>query len=234
MNSKVHKHEWVRAQVLAAVEELPANTRLPDERDFAEQFEVSRATVRQALSSLISENRIYSVRGRGTFVGSQSIAKGPRLQSFSEDMRARHLNPSARLLLAEVRPASQSVAEALELAPESPVVYMERLRLADGFPMCLESVWLPEAMFPRLLHEDLSRSLYSVLASRYATEVDRAEQKITSSVMRKRTRDLLAMKAPAAALVVTRRSFDKRGRVVEYGRSAYRSDRYSFDMAISR
>lgn len=234
MGRAVHKHEWVRAQVLAEAAELPADARLPDERELAERFDVSRTTVRQALATLVNEDKIYSVRGRGTFVASQSISKNLRLRSFSEDMRARGLEPSSRLLSAEETKADPKVAGMLELAPGSRVVHLQRLRLAAGFPMCLELVWLPALFCPQILKQDLSQSLYELLAARYQIEIDNADEKIAATVMDRRTRDLLSMPNPSAALIVSRRSFDKKGRAAEYGLSTYRADRYSFDVSIQR
>lgn len=231
---RMHKHERIRERMLAEVAELPPDTRLPDERELAERFEVSRATVRQALAALASEARIYSVRGRGTFVASPHIAKGLRLHSFSEDMRDRGLRPSTRLLLAEEAIADDEVASMLELEPGAPVVHLDRLRLADGFPMCLESIWLPAGMVPGILREDLTGSLYTLLADRFRIEIGRADERIEAVVVDGDARELLAMPDPSAALVVARRSFDRRGRTAEYGRSVYRADRYSFDVSITR
>ncbi|MDA8437540.1 MAG: GntR family transcriptional regulator [Propionibacterium sp.] len=228
------KHEWIRSQLLAEVAGLPTDTRLPDERELTERFGVSRATVRQALAALVNEQKIYSIRGHGTFVAGEPISRGLRLRSFSEDMRERGLEPSTRLLLAEEVDAAAEVAARLELAPGTTVVHLERLRLADGFPMCLETIWLPTSLFPRLLTEDLHQSLYSILSNRYQVDIDSADEKIESAIMDRRTRELLSMPNPSSALIVIRRSFDKKGRAVEYGRSAYRADRYSFDVSIKR
>lgn len=230
----MHKHEWIRGQLLAEVAVLPPDTRLPHERDLAERFQVSRATVRQALAALVSEEKIYAVRGHGTFVASPGISKGLQLASFSEDMRARGHEPSTRVLGAEEAAAESRVAKMLELAPGNKVVHLERLRLADGFPMCLEHIWLPARLCRGILHQDLSQSLYELLSLRYGIRIERADQKISAAVMDERTRDLLGMPDPSAAVVVTRRGFDEKGRAAEYGRSAYRADRYDFEVSIHR
>src|SRR5215217_8098284 len=52
---------------------LPAGTRLPPERELAEQLGISRSTLRQALTTLVQSGHLVSVRGRagGTFVAAR-------------------------------------------------------------------------------------------------------------------------------------------------------------------
>ncbi|WP_417720759.1 FadR/GntR family transcriptional regulator [Salipiger sp.] len=50
----------------------PANSRLPGELELAETYAVSRPVVRQALSRLRSEGRVFARRGAGTFVGDRA------------------------------------------------------------------------------------------------------------------------------------------------------------------
>jgi DNA-binding FadR family transcriptional regulator len=49
---------------------LPAGSRLPAERDLADQLGISRSTLRQALTTLVQSGHLVSLRGRagGTFV----------------------------------------------------------------------------------------------------------------------------------------------------------------------
>lgn len=60
----------VRTYILDAINrgEFSSDARLPPERALAERFGVSRAAVRQALTVLEAENRVYRHVGRGTFV----------------------------------------------------------------------------------------------------------------------------------------------------------------------
>lgn len=228
------KHLQVRERLLAQIRDMKPDDVLPQERELAETFGVSRTTVRQALQSLIEEGLVYSVRGRGTFVSRGRISKGLSLTSFSDDMRARNLEPGSRLLTAEQRVAEPELARTLEIKPGDPVYYLERLRLADGFPMCFERVHLPAAPFPRLLDQDLQGSLYQLLAGRYRTVLATAEQHISATTLNRRHADLLGVPARSPALYVRRRGIDARGRVVEYGQSLYRADRYDFEVTVHR
>ena len=49
---------------------LPSGTRLPSERELADQLSISRSTLRQALTTLVQSGHLVSLRGRsgGTFV----------------------------------------------------------------------------------------------------------------------------------------------------------------------
>jgi GntR family transcriptional regulator len=149
-------------------------------------------------------------------------------------MRARGLEPGSRLLTAERRAAEPELARTLEIEPGDPVYHLERLRLADGFPMCVERVDLPAAPFPRLLDQDLRGSLYGLLAGRYRTVLAGAEQRVSATTLNRRHADLLGVPVRSPALHVRRRGIDARGRVVEFAESLYRADRYDFEMTIRR
>lgn len=190
--------------------------------------------MRQALKSLADEGRIYAVRGRGTVVASRRISKDNRLTSFTEDILARGQRPGTRLLQVEQIPAVPEIAARLELESGSAVLHLERLRHADGFPMCFEEIWLPAHMYPGLPHQDLERPLYGVFASSCNLRIDRAEQQISAQTLRGQIADLLGVPAGSAALVVVRRGFDEKGRIAEYAKNFYRADRYDFQLTVSR
>jgi DNA-binding GntR family transcriptional regulator len=52
--------------------ELATDARLPGELDLADQYGVSRDTIRRAIQELVSEDRLVVLHGRGTFVKPQS------------------------------------------------------------------------------------------------------------------------------------------------------------------
>ena len=76
---------------------LVPGDRLPSERDLAEAKGLSRMTVRQALSELVTAGALYREQGRGTFVSARKMQQR-NISSFSETVRMRGFAPSTRVL----------------------------------------------------------------------------------------------------------------------------------------
>jgi GntR family transcriptional regulator len=231
--SPVPKYFQLREILLDLVEsELDADQAIPSERELATRFGLSRMTVRQAVDHLVSEGRLYRVQGKGTFVARPKIEMPLRLASFTEDMRARGLEPGSRDLDRRTDAASAHLARALQIAPGDPVHVIERLRTADGIPMAVERSHIPEAVAPGLADASLAgRSLYDVLASRYGVLLDRGDQTIEAGIADPTDAALLDLPGGSAVLLLQRRSFAGE-RPVEFAVSTYRADRYQLHVAL--
>lgn len=228
------KHEWLRERLLQDMTGLHPRSPLPTERELASRYEVSRATVRQALDALEESGTVYRVQGAGTFVAGPHVSKSLSLTSFSEDMRMRGLRPSSRVLAADEVPADAVIAEDLQIPAAASVVRLVRVRLADDSPMCLETAYLPAARVPGLLENDLATSLYDLLERRYGLRLGRANQRLDAVTATETDAGLLAVPPGAPALRVHRISFDERDQPVERTTSLYRADRYDMQFAIRR
>lgn len=229
------KHREIRERVLNEVAvSLGHNEMLPTERQLAERFGVSRMTVRQALNGLREEGFLHSVRGVGTFLAAPRVSKPPALTSFSEDLVARGYTPSTRLIAAEEVSLRTDVAIELGLAPGARGYRIERLRLADGNPMCHEEVFLSASRLPGLLRHDLEQSLYGLLHEQYGVVMRRAQQQIKALNLDERIAGLLGLDPGAAALLVKRITADDEGRIVERGQSICRGDLYDFSLVVTR
>jgi len=218
--------------------EWKPDEQLPPERELADRYGVSLITVRRALTDLAREHRLERSRGRGTFVTRPPIALDLDAPvSISEEIRRLGHDPATRVVTARTMAAEPSIAEALGIAQGAQVVHLERLRMADGEPLLLEQVYLPESRFPGLLAGDLEHgSLYELLQDRYGTTVVRAREALEPLAVSSREAHLLGVEPGAPALLIEGVAFDAEGRAVELARSFVRGDRtrYYMERVVTR
>jgi GntR family transcriptional regulator len=228
----VPKHAQLREILLKLIEgELAPDAPIPSERELMAGYGVSRMTVREAIGQLVSEGRLYSVRGKGTFVARPRVESQLHLASFTEDMRRRGLEPSTVVLRAELADPPPQVQAALRLPAGHQAYRLERLRIAGGVPMALEEGWYVASVLPGLLDHDLTRSLYTTLAEEYDLAIDRAHQTVWAEVAEGATARLLGIRAGAPLLAFQRVS-SAGDLAVEHNTSWYRGDRYRVHMSL--
>ncbi len=151
--------EYIKQLIESGI--LKPDEAIPSEREYSEQYQISRMTVRQALNNLVNDGYLYRQKGRGTFVNKQKVEqKLQGLTSFTEDMKERGMVPSSRLISFEIIPAEPQLARKLDIKENTPVYEIKRVRMADNLPMALETTCLPANLVKGLTEEIINKSLY--------------------------------------------------------------------------
>ena len=228
----VHKHVQVREYVRGLIEGAEPGAPAPSERELVQLFGVARMTVRQALDALVSEGLLERIPGRGTFVARALADTQVRLASFTEEMVRRGMKPDARTLLARIEQAGPGVARALEIEIGDRVVHWQRLRYADGQPMCIEDAYLAENTVPGFLDQPLPVSLYSELQRRDLLPTW-GEDSVDADVAKPDEAEALGIRAGDSVLRIARRAFAG-SMAVEVSRSTFRADRFTLWVPLTR
>lgn len=233
--ARVPKYYRLKRHLLEMTETLHPGTPVPPERTLAAEFDTSRTTVRQALQELVVEGRLERIQGKGTFVAKPKVSQALQLTSYTEDMRAQGLEPTSQLLDIGYITADDRLAGLLGIPAGGRVLRIERLRLASGEPMAIETTHLPAKRFPAL-RRSLAKhsSLYAALAEVYGVRLAEAEETIETSLATPREAGLLGTDVGLPMLMLSRHSLDTDGHPVEWVRSVYRGDRYKFVARLQR
>ncbi|MGJ3507141.1 GntR family transcriptional regulator [Enemella sp. A6] len=222
------KHEQLRD--LIAAEAIPGQM-IPSERDLMARYQVSRATVRKAIDSLVVEGLLRRVQGKGTFAVTPRVGSHLHLASFTQDMLRRGFRPSTRVVGVELVEPPASIGRRLNMNPGEKAWNLTRVRLADGRPLAVEIGWYPDAIFPELGQHDLSGSLYEVFSHQYKRVIDRADQTLWGEAAQGARAHMLDAPVNTPLLVFERVS--RSGRLpVECVVSYYRGDMYQVHMSL--
>lgn len=204
---------------------LAADEALPPERDLAEEFGVSRITVRKALDALVGEGLLTRRQGAGTFVAARVEKHFSKLSSFTEDMISRGRRPESVWLSRSSGAVTPEESLTLGLSPGALVYRFNRIRYADGSPMALEYSTVPGFCLPSEMA--VEESLYEALDKHGARPV-RALQRLRAVLFTAERARLLSLPDGSPGLLIERRGFLRDGRVVEFTQSYYRGDAYDF------
>lgn len=209
---------------------------LPSEEEIAGQLGVSRMTGRQALKSLRDLGVTYSVRGKGTFVSGIKLEKDFRqVLSFTEEMQARGLQPSSKVLSFEIIPADEEAASALHLTLGEEVISLRRIRLADRSPMGVEWTRMPHRLCPGFTKIfDPQASLYEALGKRFGIRMAVADEIVEARNASPEEARLLRIAKGSPVFLFTRVSYVQNGEPTEFVKSLYRADRYKIMNRLTR
>ncbi len=206
---------------------------LPSESQLAAQLGVSKMTVRQAMKDLELAGLITRARGKGTFVAFPRLRHDlGQLTSFTEDISARGMAPSSRILACEEVAAEEAVAESLGGAPGMTVQRIRRLRLADGKPAGIHDTFLRGVIVERAELEARG-SLYALLEDR-GVRLLSAEETIEAVAADREEASLLGIPPGAPLMLVSRVTRGETGIPVEFVKAFYRADFYRYTVRLQR
>lgn len=231
--SPVPLYHQLAEQLTAAIEsgQLGPGDAFENELALADRLALSRPTVRRAIAELVARGLLVRRRGVGTTVASQVIHRRDELTSLYDDMVRRGQQPTTRVLGFRSAATNAGAAAALGLLPETPLVSIERLRLAGDVPTAVMHNWLPPRFADVTAEEVASGSLYAALRDRGVRPVI-AHQTIGARRPTAGERKLLGLKPGDPLLTMTRRAYDADGAAVEFGDHCYRYDQYAFDVTV--
>jgi GntR family transcriptional regulator len=228
---RLPKYYRVRTELEQILSTLDEGDAVPPERDLAERFEVSRETVRQALQELLVEGRVER-RGRGTVVSSPKLVQPLSLRSYTQGAQSQGRLPGRLLVTWEDITGDVELCRDLGIRNGSKVMHLERVLLADGAKLGLESTYLPKSRFGTLRDTfDPGTPLYEAirgLGVQFGSAIERIETALASP----REASLLETTTAMPMLLMHRRTLDVDGNPIERVRSLFRGDRVAFEAVL--
>ena len=197
-----------------------SENRIPSEETLAREFSVSRATVRTALTGLISEGLIYRNRGIGTYPSAAHLRLETgleRLESVVSMAARRGSSTQVGHLAVSAVEAMDTVAKKLQAPEGTPLTSVRRTILVDSKPVSYqEDFVLARWLGCEQIGETFQGSVLDILLKQQDLRVSEAIGEVTAVAAEPRLAILLQIppNSPLVLFSVTVYSTD--GTAVEY------------------
>jgi GntR family transcriptional regulator len=210
---------------------LRPGERVPSDAELCLEFGVSRMTARHAMERLAEDGLVRREPGRGSFVARPPAhRRANRLMTFTHEMTRAGRIPSSRVLTQVLRPSSRAEASSLDIPIHEPIVFLRRLRLADGEPIAIESSVLIGATSTAVMAADLAHGSLHETLRQAGYVLRRGTGTISAAAATAEDARLLAIR-PADPLLVEQRVIeDGHGRRIEATESRYAASRYALEV----
>ncbi|WP_413283399.1 UTRA domain-containing protein [Vibrio sp. MA40-2] len=204
---------------------LVAGQKLPTERKFAELFSTTRVTLREALSLLEAEGKIYREDRRGWFISPQPLRYDlGRMTSFYEMARAQNRAPSTKLISSIKGLANNQASLLLQLTPFSDCYSIEQLHYMENRPVAFVINHIKPELCPNLLNCDLTTSLTNVLIHEYGVIQHQSQFRVSSTSLFGNIAQALRATPGTLATQIERINYDKDKQIIDCAVEYWRHD----------
>ena len=209
-------------------------TRLASEPDLAEEFGVSRGTLREALGILEKDGYLIREHGKGSFIRSKNkgFAGIERLEALTETIRNAGYTAEDEVLEIREEVLSKSECKMLGIEPGSRGYIVESIRKANGVPVIYCYDVIPAYVVGGSMERIQQRTSFECLMEflRSATEYVPSEydSTLTAVLAEKPITDLLKVKENAPLIKLSGVILSFEGKPINYGVQYFNGDAYQF------
>ncbi|NOH23723.1 phosphonate utilization transcriptional regulator PhnR [Vibrio europaeus] len=209
---------------------LSPRQKLPAERKLAESFDTTRVTLREALSLLEAEGRIYREDRRGWFISPLPLKYDPtQTLNFTNMALSQQRAPKTELIGSKGILANKQAASLLGLQPFSDVYRVDRVRYLEERPVVYVTNYIRPELFPNLLDFDLSKSLTDIYREHYGVVYEKIRYRISTSTLLGETAQALRATSGTPAMVVERVNYNQNGELIDCDIEYWRHDAISIE-----
>ncbi len=227
----------IKEMILEFIHSSSEGALIPTEMALCEHFEVSRQTVRQAISELASEGYLIRKKGKGTFVSGHQVKQDFLLMvdSFDDEMRRKGFTPTTKVLEFVLEKSDAKMSKTLGLKKGSDIVKLRRLRFANNEPFVLVLTYLPYNKMTNIMSVDFNKvSLYKVMEEDYQLKIEKASMVLESYTAMEYQAKHLGIKVGDPIQMIQRVTYLPDETPIEYSKAEYRGDRNKFTINLKR
>ncbi len=211
----------------------PAGTQIPPEDELCRIYDVSKATVREAVQELVREGYLTRQQGKGTFVTYSLPHLGILMRiRLSEDIFGEEVKVSRYVIERGIRGITEDIKRFL--TTDSDIYYVLSRKTVKGEAFG-EEIFVPSFIFPGLEIEEIANnSLYDLIEEKGVKKVFRIFQTMEIMRLQKNMASVLGVPEESCGLLIKRILISSDGTHIAYIRLVGRGEEDQFQMDFER
>lgn len=209
--------------------DLKPGESLPTENEISARFEISRMTVRRAISELVSAGMVYAQQGKGTFVATPKLDNIVfELNDFNQDVKQRGLNYKTTLLEAKIVKANEELRKKFEVSEEHKrFLYFRTVLSAENERLSYETKYTIYSKSKPILESELKDpSLPGLIATHTECVPMSAKKVLQVAACTEEEGVILGIASCSPVFLIEQTIYDQNLKPVGWSKAVYRGDRY--------
>ena len=205
----------------------------PSEKMVMEQYQVSRATVRQAFAALTQDGYVKSRRGIGTEVIYEKIDEHLKsVISFTDEMKQHNITMStSHCRMTKVKPSTK-VATNLQIPKTDKCYCLTRVRCVNDRPLVYTITYLKDIVELPMDNQYYMESLYKYLTEIHGIRIERGKDTLEAALPSEEVQRLLEIEPQMPVFKRVRHTYLPDNEVFEYSICYYPGNRYKYTVDL--
>jgi DNA-binding GntR family transcriptional regulator len=230
--SNVPMYSQLKNLIIKKIEsgEYPGESKIPSEQEFCEHYDISRPTVRQAISELTNNGYLYKEKGKGTFVAkTKSKVDIKNFTGFTDSILDSQ-NPGQHDILS-LRTVKLSEMPFLENAfgsqnSQQTFAEVKFVTAEKNSILSLNSSYIPLALFPEIIDDiKAKKPSYDILRGKYPLLPVKTKSSLEIVYTDQSEAQYLQVQTGHPLIKVENLLYSKSGQAVEFIIAKYRADK---------
>jgi DNA-binding GntR family transcriptional regulator len=211
--------------------EFPPDSQIPSEQDLCQMYDISRPTVRQAISELTNSGYLYKSKGKGTFVyGAKNVIDIKNYSGFTDsilDCQSPSEKNIIEMTLLESREMHllNDIFNYNSSMPVARITYLSYINNQKSEVYSLNNSYIPLNLFPEILTQlKEGKSSIDILRGKYPLIPEKSKSILEIVFADQNDSPILRVQPGQPLIKLQNILYSKSGQAVEYIFSKYRAD----------
>ncbi len=231
----VQVQNWMKENISSGI--WKASEKIPSESDLADQLQISRGSLKQAIKQLVEEGVLLQIHGKGTFVKGKQLESpvAERLISTAESLLESGNQFTTQVVSVERMVAPHPVAEALNTQVDAQVYRLQRTRFLKEIPVMFLENYLSCERFPDLEKVDFeSETLFSIMEQRYECKIHWGKRSFVAEGATPSKAELLQIEKGTPIILLEQVTYSDQSEPLEFSKVWIRSDQMKLTSILRR